>query len=79
MAQTKKSKPDFEKSLQQLEKIVDALEGGELTLEQSLKQFEAGIKLARDCQASLQDAEQKVQMLVGKELKDLDPESLDED
>ena len=79
MAAAKKTSPNFEKSLQQLEDIVEKLEGGELTLEQSLKQFEAGVKLARQCQASLQEAEQKVQILAGSELKALDPDTLDED
>jgi len=77
---TEKSKkaPELEKSLAELETIVEALESGELSLDKSLKQFEKGIKLSRDCQNALKSAEQKVQMLVDKELKDFDATSLDE-
>ncbi|MCP5325278.1 MAG: exodeoxyribonuclease VII small subunit [Oceanospirillaceae bacterium] len=60
----KSTKIDFEKSLAQLEQLVEKLEGSEYTLEQSLSAFEKGIKLTRECQAALQDAEQKVQMLI---------------
>ena len=60
----KSTKIDFEKSLTQLEQLVEKLEGSEYTLEQSLSAFEKGIKLTRECQAALQDAEQKVQMLI---------------
>lgn len=61
-----KKKPDFEKSLQRLEKIVDSLEEGELTLEQSLKFFEEGVALTRECQTELQNAEQTVKLLTEK-------------
>lgn len=65
MAKSKKQ-PDFEQSLEQLESIVDALEAGDLTLEQSLKSFEEGIALTRACQSALNDAEQTVKMLTEK-------------
>ena len=55
---------DFEKSLQQLEKIVSQMESGELGLEESLKQFEKGIKLARSCQDTLANAELRVEKLI---------------
>ncbi|MEE8058505.1 MAG: exodeoxyribonuclease VII small subunit [Pseudomonadales bacterium] len=55
---------NFEKALDQLEELVDDMETGDLTLEQSLKAFEQGIKLTRDCQSALAQAEQKVQMLI---------------
>lgn len=59
------SKPvQFEKALADLEGLVEKLEQGELTLEQSLKAFEKGVQLTRTCQKALNDAEQKVQMLV---------------
>jgi exodeoxyribonuclease VII small subunit len=65
---SKKSRPadslDFEKSLAELEKIVERLELGELSLDESLKQFERGIALTRSCQGSLQQAEQKVEILL---------------
>lgn len=62
-----KKTPNFEKSLQQLEELVERLETGELSLEDSLKTFEQGIKLTRSCQAALQDAEQKVELLLQQE------------
>lgn len=55
---------DFEKALGDLEALVERLESGELTLEESLDQFERGIKLARDCQAALKAAELKVSALM---------------
>lgn len=61
----KKSKtPDFEKALEELEALVETLEKGELSLDETLKQFERGIKLTRTCQTALQEAEQKVEMLM---------------
>lgn len=57
------TKPDFEKALADLEKIVEAMEDGELPLEDALKAFEKGVKLTRDCQKALQLAEQKVTQL----------------
>lgn len=60
----KAKKIDFEASLQQLERLVDQMEEGDLSLEDSLKAFENGVKLTRDCQQALQEAEQKVQLLV---------------
>jgi exodeoxyribonuclease VII small subunit len=53
----------FEQSIKELEEIVRQLEKGELTLEDSLKQFEKGIGLARRCQDVLQQAEQKIETL----------------
>ena len=50
--------------LKDLEKIVSDLESGELSLEESLKSFEKGIKLTRQCQRELEKAELKVQKLV---------------
>ncbi len=60
----KKKTPAFEESLASLELLVNKMDSGELELEQSLEAFEQGIKLIRDCQQSLQAAEQKVQKLV---------------
>jgi exodeoxyribonuclease VII small subunit len=54
----------FEASLARLEEIVRSLEGGELPLEQSLKLFEEGIKLARICNVRLEEAERKVEVLL---------------
>lgn len=55
---------DFEKSLSELEKLVEGLEKGDVPLEEALKQFEQGIQLARSCQTALKDAELKVQTLL---------------
>jgi len=54
---------DFEKNLNELEGLVKKLEAGELSLDDSLKQFEKGIKIARECQESLSNAEQRIQIL----------------
>lgn len=54
---------NFESSLAQLQTIVAQLEKGELPLDDSLKQFEQGIILARKCQDILNQAEQKIEML----------------
>lgn len=81
MADSKDNLKDFEKSLQQLEKIVGSMESGELGLEESLEQFEKGIKLARSCQDTLAGAELRVEQLIEKNgLQQTIPlEDLDED
>jgi exodeoxyribonuclease VII small subunit len=56
--------PSFEESLKRLETVVDQLEKGELTLEESLKLFEEGVNLTVSCKQELDAAEGKVQMLV---------------
>jgi exodeoxyribonuclease VII small subunit len=55
---------DFEKKLGRLEEIVNKMEKGDLALEDSLKLFEEGVKLSRDCQTQLSKAEEKVKKLV---------------
>lgn len=60
---------DFEKSLKELEALVERMEKGELSLEESLKHFERGIELTRGCQQALQDAQQKVAILTSKDGK----------
>lgn len=62
-----KELPDFESSLDELEKIVQRLESGDLSLDNSLKDFERGIELTRSCQDALKKAEQKVQKLIDKD------------
>ena len=61
---TKKTDINFEKSLEELEGIVEDLESGDLSLENSLKSFEKGIKLARQCQEQFSKAELQVQKLI---------------
>lgn len=54
---------NFEKSLADLEALVERMEDGELSLEESLKAFEAGIRLTQQCQLALTQAQQRVQLL----------------
>lgn len=62
-----KSKPvDFEKTLAELERIIARLEEGDLSLEESVKQFEQGMVLLKECQKTLNQAEQKVRILIEK-------------
>jgi exodeoxyribonuclease VII small subunit len=56
--------PSFEDSLKKLESIVDRLEKGDLSLEESLKLFEEGVGLSTACKKELEDAEGKVEMLI---------------
>ena len=81
MAESRDNLKDFEKSLQQLEKIVSQMESGDLGLEQSLEQFEKGIKLAKNCQDKLSNAEMRVEQLIEKNgLQQTVPfEDMDED
>ena len=55
---------NFEKKLNRLEEIVEKMESGDLALDQSLKMFEEGVKLSRECHKQLGEAEQKVQLLL---------------
>lgn len=56
----------LEKSLEELEALVEQLESGDLSLEEALKHFERGVKLTRECQTALKEAEQKVEILLKK-------------
>ena len=56
--------PDFEKSLAELEGLVEQLESGDLNLDQSLKQFKRGVELTRHCQEVLEQAQQTVEKLL---------------
>lgn len=66
MTKKKQASFDFEKALQKLEELVSSMEEGDLTLEDSLQAFEKGIKLTRECQTALKEAEQKVQVLISE-------------
>lgn len=63
---TRKKNQDFEQSLAALEALVARMEKGDLSLEDSLQAFEEGVQLTRECQARLQAAEQRVQVLMEK-------------
>ena len=56
--------PDFEKSLEELEQLVEKLESGDLSLDESLKQFRRGVELTRHCQGVLEKAQQTVEQLL---------------
>ena len=59
----RKKNINFEEKLEELENLVETLESGGLSLEQSLKAFEKGIQITRECQEALKEAEQKVNLL----------------
>jgi len=67
MTKKKAGSFDFEQALEDLEKLVSAMEQGELSLEDSLQAFEKGIKLTRECQVALKNAEQRVQLLISED------------
>lgn len=64
MAKKRSETPDFEKALSELEGLVEKMEQGELSLEDSLAAFERGIQLTRTCQEALSQAEHKVEQLL---------------
>ena len=77
-------KKNFETSLNDLEKIVRKLEDGDLSLEESLKLFEDGVKLSRECQERLTSAERRIEVLLKDSngeivLQSLDAESMREE
>ena len=67
MVKKKPKTADFEAALAELETLVERMEAGESSLEDSLKDFERGIELTRGCQAALAEAEQKVEILLKKD------------
>lgn len=64
-----KEKETFEEEIKRLEKIVDDLAEGKLTLAESLKKYEEGVKLAKGCSTVLNEAQRKVELLMKKEGK----------
>ena len=64
-----KEKQTFEEDIKRLQKIVEELSSGKLTLGESLKKYEEGVKLAQDCSVMLRDAQRKVELLMKKEGK----------
>ena len=75
MAKKTRKSTNFEAAIAELESLVEEMEQGDISLEESLKKFERGIELTRSCQQALQEAEQKVQILIekqqGDEIKDV--------
>ena len=76
MSPAKKNTQSIESSLTKLEAILEELESGDLELDQALKKFEQGVKLSRECQKTLEDAELKIKILMDNELKETN-ENLD--
>jgi len=77
--QNKTDSINFEKTLAELEQLVEKMEQGDLSLEESLKYFERGILLTKTCQQALSKAEQKVRILLEKDGKsELEPFNPDE-
>ncbi|HIF19175.1 MAG TPA: exodeoxyribonuclease VII small subunit [Gammaproteobacteria bacterium] len=72
MSPNKKNQKSIESRLAELETILEELESGDLELDQALKKFEQGVKLSRECQKTLEDAEIKIKILMDNELKDTD-------
>jgi exodeoxyribonuclease VII small subunit len=64
-----KEKQAFEDDLKKLQKIVEELAGGKLTLAESLKKYEEGVKLAQSCSSSLNESQRKVEVLMKKDSK----------
>jgi len=77
MSPAKKNTQSIESRLTELEAIVEELESGDLELDQALKKFEQGVKISRECQKTLEDAELKIKILMDNELKKTD-ENLDQ-
>jgi len=73
MTKQDKNPGQLERSLAELEALVERLESGELSLQQALKEFERGVKLTRLCQTALKEAELKVEILL-KKTEDAEPE-----
>ena len=76
------AKKKFEKSLEELEEIVDDLEGGDIPLDEALQNFEKGIKLVKSCHQVLEEAEKKIEKLMAFddgsfETEDFDPDEPD--
>ena len=69
-------KESFENNIEKLEKIVTELENGELNLDESVKKFEEGMKIAQKCNNILEDAEKKITILLEKN-GDLEENSFD--
>ena len=67
MSKNSEKLPDFEKSLAELETLVERLESGDLSLDESLRQFKRGVELTRHCQGVLEKAQQTVEKLLDVE------------
>ena len=75
MSKENKKGIDFEGALNELEALVEKMEQGDLSLEQSLEHFERGVRLTRDCQQALEQAKLKVNELLSPDSSDASPAS----
>ncbi|MDF1796443.1 MAG: exodeoxyribonuclease VII small subunit [Coxiellaceae bacterium] len=75
---TNAKKPNLEKDLEALENLIEQMECGDISLDQSLKHFEKGVKLVKQCQQALSETEQKVKILIDNHLQDFDDDSADD-
>lgn len=73
MSENPEESIDFEQALAELEQLVARMEEGEMPLEEALREFERGIRLSRRCQAALQEAQQKVEILMEKAGGEVEP------
>ena len=64
MSDNKSEQPTFEESIKRLEEIVAKLEEGQVPLDESLKLFEEGVGLSRQCNARLEEIERRIEILV---------------
>jgi exodeoxyribonuclease VII small subunit len=69
----------FEEALKKLEKIVEELEQGDLSLDEALKKYQEGIELSRQCSARLENAKKKIDVLAKNKKGDFELKPLDED
>lgn len=74
MAKTAKMPDNFEAGLAELESLIAALETGGAPLEESLSKYQRGVELLRFCESRLADAEQRIRILEGGELKPFEPQ-----
>lgn len=76
---TKKEEPKFEENLEQLEEIVRKLESGDVALEDAIAEFQAGMKLSESLKKTLNEAEQTLVKIVGKDGSESDFEAEQKD
>lgn len=74
-----KEEKTFEDSLKELEKVAQELERGDLSLEDALKNFEKGIKLSKECNKKLENAEKKINILIENANNELEEEPFSEE
>ncbi len=74
---SEENKKTFEESLNELEKIASDLERGDLNLEDSIKKFETGMKLSKECSEKLENAEKRINILVQNENGELKEENFE--